>query len=90
MKLAVDVIGWFAAGAVLAAYALVSMGKVKADSYSYQGLYLVGGLGLAVYTFYYMSYRSTALNVVWGLIAVYAIWQLAWCRRTPGGAADGS
>ncbi len=90
MKLAVDVIGWFAAGAVLAAYALVSMGKVKAASYSYQGLNLVGGLGLAVNTFYYMSYPSTALNVVWGLIAVYAIWQLAWGRRPPGGAADGS
>ncbi len=90
MKLTVDVIGWFAAGAVLAAYALVSTDKVKAASYSYQGLNFVGGLGLAVNTFYYMSYPSTALNVVWALIAVYAIWQLAWCRRTPGGTADGS
>ncbi len=90
MKLIVDVIGWVAAGAVLAAYALVSTGKVKSASYSYQSLNLVGGLGLAVNTFYYMSYPSTALNVVWGLIAVYAIWQLAWGGRTPGGVADGS
>ena len=42
---------------------------------------LVGGLGLAVNTFYYMSYPSTALNVVWALIAVYAIWQLLGVRR---------
>ena len=89
MKLTVDVIGWIAAAAVLAAYALVSTGKVKSASYSYQSLNLVGGIGLAVNTGYYMSYPSTALNVVWALIAVYVIWQLA-RGMTPGGAADGS
>ncbi len=89
MKLTVDVIGWIAAGAVLAAYVLVSTGKVKSASYSYQGLNLVGGIGLAVNTGYYMSYPSTALNVVWGLIAIYAIWKLAG-RMPPGGAGDGS
>ncbi len=81
VKLTVDVIGWFAAAAVLTAYAMVSTGRVKSASYSYQGLNLVGGLGLAVNTFYYMSYPSTALNVVWALIAVYAIWQLLGVRR---------
>ena len=75
-QLVVDIIGWIAAGAVLAAYALVSTGRVRADSYSYQGLNLFGGLGLAVNTFYYTSYPSTALNVVWAVIAIYAIWQL--------------
>ena len=76
VKLTVDVIGWFAAGAVLVAYALVSTGRVRAASYSYQILNLLGGLGLGVNTFYYMSYPSTALNIVWALVAVYAIWQL--------------
>ncbi len=81
MKLTVDVIGWFAAAAVLAAYALLSTGRVKSASYSYQGLNLVGGLGLAANTIYYMSYPSAALNIVWALIAVYAIWQLLGVRR---------
>ena len=76
VKLTVDVIGWFAAGAVLVAYALVSTGRVIAASYTYQSLNFFGGLGLAVNTFYYMSYPSTALNIVWALVAVYAIWQL--------------
>ena len=80
MKLTVDVIGWIAASAVLLAYALVSTGKVKAASHRYQGLNLVGGLGLAVNTAYYTSYPSTALNVVWAVIAVYAIWQLVASR----------
>ena len=76
VKLTVDVIGWFAAGAVLVAYALVSTGRVIAVSYTYQSLNFFGGLGLAVNTFYYMSYPSTALNIVWALVAVYAIWKL--------------
>lgn len=76
VKLTVDVIGWFAAGAVLVAYALVSTGRVIAASYTYQSLNFFGGLGLAVNTFYYMSYPSTALNIVWALVAVYAIWKL--------------
>ena len=85
VKLTVDVIGWFAAGAVLVAYALVSTGRVIAVSYTYQSLNFFGGLGLAVNTFYYMSYPSTALNIVWALVAMYAIWQLlvAAPPRTP-------
>ena len=76
VKLTVDLIGWFAAGAVLVAYALVSTGRVRAASYTYQSLNFLGGLALAVNTFYYMAYPSTALNIVWALVAVYAIWQL--------------
>ena len=76
VKLTVDLIGWFAAGAVLVAYALVSTGRVRAASYTYQSLNFLGGLALAVNTFYYMAYPSTALNIVWSLVAVYAIWHL--------------
>lgn len=85
MKLTVDVIGWFAAGAVLVAYALVSTGRVKPASYSYQGLNFFGGVGLAANTFYYMSYPSTALNIVWALVAVYAIWKLLGARGQAAG-----
>jgi hypothetical protein len=85
VKLTVDVIGWFAAGAVLVAYALVSTGRVKAASYSYQGLNFFGGVGLAANTFYYMSYPSTALNIVWALVAVYAIWKLLGARGQAAG-----
>ena len=83
MKLAIDVIGWIGAGGVLAAYALVSTGRIASASYTYQALNLVGGAGLAVNTFYYMSYPSTALNVIWVLIAVYAIAKLVSARHEP-------
>ncbi len=81
MEFAINVIGWIGAGGVLAAYALVSMGRVPAASYTYQALNLVGAAGLAVNTFYYMSYPSTALNIIWSLIAVYAIGKLVWARQ---------
>lgn len=90
MEFSINVIGWIGAGGVLAAYALVSMGRVPAASYTYQALNLVGAAGLAVNTFYYMSYPSTALNVIWTLIAVYAISKLVLARRKPPPRPAGS
>jgi hypothetical protein len=83
VEFAINVIGWIGAGGVLAAYALVSTGRIAAASYTYQALNLVGAVGLAINTFYYMSYPSTALNVTWALIAVYAIAKLVSARREP-------
>ena len=85
MKLTIDIIGWIGAGGVLAAYAWVSTGRVRPDSYAYQLLNLVGAAGLGLNTFYYMAYPSTALNVVWALIAVYAVAKLwkAGAEATP-------
>jgi len=81
MKLTSDILGWIGAGGVLAAYALVSTGRIVAASMTYQWLNFVGALGLAINTFYYTSYPSTALNVVWAAIAVYAIANLLRSRR---------
>ena len=81
MQIIVDIIGWIAAAGVLTAYALVSTGRVASASYTYQWLNFFGGLGLAVNTYYYMSYPSTALNVVWAAIAVYAITNLLRARK---------
>lgn len=76
MKLTIDIIGWIGAAGVLAAYALVSTGRVRPESYGYQLLNLVGAGGLGFNTLYYMAYPSTALNAVWALIAVYALAKL--------------
>lgn len=81
MKLAIDIIGWVGAMGVLAAYALVSTGRIAAVSYTYQWLNCVGAVGLAINTYYYTSYPSTALNVVWAGIALFAIGNLLRSRR---------
>ncbi len=83
MKLFVDIIGWVGAVGVLAAYGMVSTGRVRSASYTYQLLNLVGAAALAVNTLYYMAYPSMALNVVWALIAVYAAGRLWRTRKDP-------
>jgi hypothetical protein len=85
VKLAIDIIGWIGAIGVLAAYALVSAGRIPAVSYTYQWLNCIGAAGLAINTYYYTSYPSTALNVVWAGIALYAIGNLVKARRTAPG-----
>jgi hypothetical protein len=83
VKLIVDIIGWLGAGGVLGAYALVSTGRVPSRSYAYQMLNLGGATGLAINTLYYLAYPSAALNIVWALIAVYAVGKLWRTRDDP-------
>ncbi|MBC7796389.1 MAG: hypothetical protein H7Z37_05930 [Pyrinomonadaceae bacterium] len=68
-----DAIGWTGAIMLLAAYALVSFNRIKADSFNYQFLNIFGSLFLAINTFYRSAFASTFLNVVWAIIAVIAI-----------------
>ena len=51
--LLINLIGWAGSAAVIAAYILVSMNRLKGDSASYQVLNLVGGAFLIVNTIYW-------------------------------------
>lgn len=81
MQLFIDTIGWVGSFAVLAAYALVSSKRLEATSMRYQGLNLVGAIGLAANTVFYTAYPSVLLNVVWGIIAIGAIYRYWPSRR---------
>ena len=75
----VDVLGWLGSVAVVTAYSLISLQKLRSDSKIYQWLNLVGSVGLAVNTAYFHAYPSTVVNVVWLLIACSAlvrIWRI--------------
>ncbi len=82
MQLFVDTIGWIGAIGVLLAYGLVSTRRVDPASVTYQLLNFSGAIGLGVNTLYYAAYPSTALNGVWALIAVVALWRILGARRT--------
>lgn len=73
MELLIDIIGWTGSACILAAYALNSFGKIKADSLSFQLLNLFGGIFFIIYTATKGAFASTALNVVWVIIAVAAL-----------------
>lgn len=78
-QILIDVVGWIGTGCILLAYILLSAGHLRGNSYSYQGLNLVGGIFLVVNTVYYGAYPSTFLNFVWAIIAIVALVQ---ARRT--------
>ena len=73
MKLAVEVIGWAGAALILGAYALLSAGKLRAESVSYQLMNILGAAGFVVNSGWNGAYPSAALNVVWLGIGGYAL-----------------
>ena len=73
IKLLVDIIGWIGSIEVILAYGLISYHKITAKSMGYQLLNLTGGAFLVINTVYYGAYPSTAINVVWLVIASFAI-----------------
>jgi hypothetical protein len=69
----IEIMGWTGTVTYLIAYGLVSAKKVEGDAWVYQGLNFFAGILLIVYTLYTKAYASTALNIVWALIAVVTL-----------------
>jgi phosphoglycerol transferase MdoB-like AlkP superfamily enzyme len=68
-----DAVGWLGAAALLVAYAMVSSGKMEADSASYQILNIVGSILLVANTIFYRAYPSSFVNLIWAGIAVFSM-----------------
>ena len=77
LTIAIEVIGWAAALLILAAYGLLSAGKLKADDRSYQWMNVVGAAGFIVNSGWNGAIPSAALNVVWAGIGAVALWRIA-------------
>ncbi len=75
MKLAVEVIGWAAAALVLGAYALLSTGRLRAESPTYQLMNILGAVGFVVNSGWNGALPSAAMNVIWMGIGLYALRQ---------------
>ncbi|MBN1658639.1 MAG: hypothetical protein JXA93_09575 [Anaerolineae bacterium] len=84
-NLAVDVLGWVGAAALLSAYGLVSTKRLDGDSVRYQGLNLAGAGLLIVNSLYYGAYPSVGVNAVWIGIGLLALWRV---RRVRGRKSD--
>lgn len=72
-ELIVEVVGWTGALLILAAYALLSAGRVTGRSPLYQGMNIVGAAGFVVNGWWHGALPSTVLNVVWMGIGVAAL-----------------
>ena len=80
-EIAVEVVGWAGASLILSAYLLLSMGKVTGQSMLYQAMNAVGAAGFIVNGWWHGAIPNTALNVVWMIIAAFALWRIAAKRK---------
>ena len=87
MKVAVEVIGWVGAALILGAYALLSTGRLQAESLTYQLMNILGAAGFVVNSGWNGALPSAAMNVVWMGIGIYALRQR---RRLPAKAGCAS
>lgn len=68
-----EAVGWYGACAILLAYALVSLGGMRADSAIYQLLNVTGAIGVAIVSVMKKAYQPAALNIVWALIGLVVL-----------------
>lgn len=83
--IAIEIIGWTAAVVILAAYILLSLGKLEGRSYLYQWMNVVGAGGFIINSGYNGAIPSAALNIVWaamGLFTLWSIWRARQAART--------
>jgi hypothetical protein len=76
IELAVEVVGWAGAILILLGYLLITTGKLTGKSLVYQAMNVLGAAGFAINGWWHRALPSTALNVVWMLIGVFATWRI--------------
>lgn len=72
-NLLIDILGWTGSILYPLAYALVSAKKTEGDSLLYQGMNILAGLLLGIYTLSLGAYATTGLNVVWVAISLITL-----------------
>jgi phosphatidylserine synthase len=69
----INVLGWTGSVLYLLAYALVSAKKTVGDSALYQGMNIVAGILVVIYSLYLQAYATTGLNAVWVAIGLFTL-----------------
>lgn len=83
MKFAIEVIGWTGAALILGAYALLSAGKLRADSLAYHLMNILGAAGFVINSGWNHALPSAVMNVVWIGIGFYALAQRRKAQLAP-------
>jgi hypothetical protein len=73
LKLAIEIIGWAAAVAMVAAYMFLTTGRLAANSALYQWLNVLASVGFILNSGWNGAYPSMFLNVVWMGIGLYGL-----------------
>ena len=73
IRLLINILGWTGSILYLLAYALVSVKRTEGDSVLYQGMNIIAGILLIVYTVSLRAYATTSLNTVWVAIGLFTL-----------------
>ncbi len=76
-QILIEIIGWSGAVMILAAYILLSNGRLSGQSRLYQWMNVVGAACFVVNSGYKQAWPSAVLNVVWAGIGLYTLWLIA-------------
>ncbi len=69
----INILGWTGSVLYLLAYGLVSMKKTEGDSILYQGMNIVAGVLLVIYTLSLEAFATTGLNAIWVAIGLFTL-----------------
>lgn len=76
LKLAIEIIGWTGAALILAAYLMLSTGRLGGRSRLYQWMNVVGAAFFVLNSGWNGALPSAVLNVVWMGIGFVTLWQV--------------
>jgi hypothetical protein len=82
----IEAIGWAAAVIILAAYILLSLGRLEGRSYLYQWMNVIGAGGFIINSGYNGALPSAVLNVIWAAMGLFTLWSV-WRARQVARAA---
>jgi hypothetical protein len=78
----VEIAGWGGAILILAAYLLLSAGRLTGQSLTYQTMNVVGAAGFVINGWWHGALPSAVLNILWLLIGAIASWRIIRKRRS--------
>ena len=76
IDLAIEAIGWIGALLILAAYGLLTAGRLTAQDAAYQWMNVVGAAGFILNSGWNGAWPSAILNVIWVGIGAVALWRI--------------
>jgi hypothetical protein len=71
-----EAIGWVGAFLLILAYGLLSFGILLSSSFEYQALNLFASLGLLYISLKKKVYQGVTINVLWAVVALFALFRL--------------
>jgi len=75
-RIIIESIGWSGMLLILAAYVLLSTGRIHGRSRAYQWMNVVGAACFIVNSGYNGAIPSATLNVAWAGIGLYTLWRV--------------